>query len=427
MEINDSENQFLEEHITIPDDQTFVVIVGQNNSGKSTFLRSILKTVGIGTAFRIDVNRTALQGEGALDPNYGSNYPSYLNSIASAASDNLQRPVQVLQDFFRLSDAERAPITAWYNDYFPNPLYEERENTHNSASPMLLKANGHSITQQGSGMRATIEIFVKLFDPSIKVLLIDEPELGLEPYLQKFLLKALKDKASADKRIFIATHSHHFVDQEEMGNNYVCERTSDGKISLTQAKNLNDVIFRLLGNSLSSFLLPERILILEGPSDFTFVERALQLAGRKGYAIHGSGGIGNISYATHSISQFLKFNGDRLSVYKDNIFVVVDKPAKDVIVREWKMLLDDEHQKRICVLPENGIEFYYPEPILQQIFNTAGTRTEIVTDYLANNPNSFNDVQLSKTQLAKKTAELLDEKHLDEVGNVLFSFIKQLP
>lgn len=133
MEIDDFENQFLEEHITIPDDRTFVVIVGQNNSGKSTFLRYILRTVGVQTAFRIDVNRTALQGEGALDPNYGRNLPSYLDSIVNAASDNLQRPVQVLQDFFRLSDAERAPITTWYNDYFPNPLYEEREDPNNSA------------------------------------------------------------------------------------------------------------------------------------------------------------------------------------------------------------------------------------------------------------------------------------------------------
>ena len=199
---------------------------------------------------------------------------------------------------------------------------------------MLLKANGHSITQQGSGMRATIEIFVKLFDPKIKVLLIDEPELGLEPYLQRFLLEALKEKAAPDKRIFIASHSHHFVDQEEIGNNYVCERNSDGKISLTQAANLKDIIFRLLGNSLSSFLLPERVLILEGPSDFTFVEKALALAGKEGYAIHGSGGIGNISYATHSISQFLHFNEDRLPVYKDNIFVLVDKPPKDVMVKE---------------------------------------------------------------------------------------------
>lgn len=292
---------------------------------------------------------------------------------------------------------------------------------------MLLKANGHSITQQGSGMRATIEIFVKLFDPTIQVLLIDEPELGLEPNLQKFLLKALKDKASPDKRIFIATHSHHFIDHVEIGNNYICHRNSDGKIGLTQATNLKDVIFRLLGNSLSSFLLPERILILEGPSDFTFVEKALALADKQGYAIHGSGGIGNISYATHSISQFLQFNQERLPVYKDNIFVIVDKPARDVIVREWKLLLDDDQQERICVLPENGIELYYPEPILQRIFNTTSSRAEIVTDYLRNSPNSYNGIQLSKTQLAKKAAEHLEEKHFDDPANALFSFVKQLP
>ena len=63
MDIGDSEQQFREEIITFPDEQSFVVIVGQNNSGKSTILRSILRQVGVVEAFRIDVNRTSLQGK----------------------------------------------------------------------------------------------------------------------------------------------------------------------------------------------------------------------------------------------------------------------------------------------------------------------------------------------------------------------------
>jgi predicted ATP-dependent endonuclease of OLD family len=276
-------------------------------------------------------------------------------------------------------------------------------------------------------MRATIEIFIKLFDSKIKVLCIDEPELGLEPYLQKFLLRALKEKAGPEKRVVLATHSHHFLDMESVSNNYLANRTSSGKIRLSEVTDLKEVIFRLLGNTLSSFLLPEKVIILEGPSDFTFVKQVSILLGKEGYAFHGSGGIGNVTYATNSISQFLKFNEDNLSVYKERMFVIVDKPTKDKIVREWKLLLDDDEQTRICVLPQNGIEYYYPEQILQQIFETTSSRDEVINGYLASSPASYNGIEISKTKLARKVAELLREEDLADERNELFQFLRQTP
>lgn len=186
MDINDSENQFETNPINLPDEKNLIVIVGGNNSGKSTLLRSIVKTFGA-DAYRIDVNRTILKGEGAQNKGYLESYNSYANQLKDTDTDNFEKNIQTLQDFFQLKDKDRTPITEWYNKYFPNHIYEEREDPENSASPMFLKVNGYPITKQGSGMRATMEIFIKLFDPKVKVLCVDEPELGLEPYLQKYL------------------------------------------------------------------------------------------------------------------------------------------------------------------------------------------------------------------------------------------------
>lgn len=152
------------------------------------------------------------------------------------------------------------------------------------------------------------------------------------------------------------------MDYEDIQSNYRCERNSDGKICISIITDLKGVIFRLLGNSLSSFLLPEKIIILEGPSDTTFVNKVLNLTNKNQYAIHGSGGSGSITYAINLITQFLKFNEEQLPVYKNNIYVVVDKPAKDIVIREWGKLLDDNN--KICSLEKNGIEYYYPERIL---------------------------------------------------------------
>jgi predicted ATP-dependent endonuclease of OLD family len=427
MEINSSENQFARAPIQLPDDKHFFVIVGGNNSGKSTFLREVAKTFQR-QSYRIDVNRTILRGEGAQQQNYEQNRVNWNNTLLSAQDDNFQKDTQTLQDFFLLNDDQRKPIIQWYNDYFPTRLYEEREKVDNDASPKLLKANGYSITKQGSGMRSTIEIFIRLFDPTVKVLCIDEPELGLEPILQKFLFQAIKDKASDDKKIFIATHSHHFLDLEDQTNNYVCTRNENNLITLEQVTDLQNVIFRLLGNTLSSYLLPDNVIILEGPSDTTFLKRALELLNKTSYKIQNSRGIGNVSYAFQAITQFLRFNQNLNPVYIERVYVLVDRVHRnqDTLLREWRRIVPNP-ERQVCVLDQNGIEYYYPERILQQIFNTTDNRETIIAEYLKENPNKYNDITKSKVELSQEVAALVTAEDLANPENQLFRFLTNLP
>lgn len=417
MEIKSAEGQFQNGQIVLPEEKNLMIIVGGNNSGKTTILREITKGYQP-TARLISVHRTTIAGEGPRQ-----SHPNMPYNISD--NDNSGPQVQILQDFFALDDIKRTPILEWYNQYFPNPIYEERENPANSASPLLLKVNGFAVTRQGTGIRATLEIFVKLFDDSISVLCIDEPEMGLEPTLQKYLFQAIKDKASEGKKIIIATHSHHFLDIEEMSNNFMCERDMEGKIYLTQVTDLKPVIFRLLGNTLSSFLLPEKILVLEGPSDTTYLQEVLKRKGKSIYSIHNSKGIGNVSYAVHAITQFFNFNAAHLSVYKDKISIIVDKPTKDILVREWSNKVDNP-DTQICILGENGIEYYYPERILQYIFNTNEKRKAIVDGYLKNN-GTYNGKAITKTELSILVTNLLESEDLAEEGNQLLTYIDSLP
>lgn len=426
MEIQDKENQFKITPIILPNEGNFFVIVGANNSGKSTFLRTVIKNTGKESAYLVNVNRTVLTGEGSIDKNYQKNYAGYVNAVLQKEDDNYTRATQPLQDFFNLKDKDRKPIIEWYNKYFPNQIVEEREDPENNASPMILTVNGFPIIKQGSGARATLEIFIKLFDPSVKILCIDEPELGLEPYLQKYLFSALKEKASEDKKIILATHSHHFLDFENMDNNYTCQRDSDNKIYLTKIENLQPVIFRLLGNSLSSFLLPEKVLVLEGSSDTTFLNKCLSLLSKQGFAVHNSGGNGNLKYAINSITQFLTFHKNELAVYKDKVFVIADKPTgSSSLIREWETLLGDN--TRLKVLTEDAIEYYYPEHILQSVFQTSEPKGVIIKGYLSSSPNGFNSIDISKTILAKVMSEKIVLSDLDDTMNELYVFIKQLP
>lgn len=425
MQINDFEEQFKNNPTILSSQGNLHVIVGGNNSGKSTILRSIIKTETKEKSYLVNVNRTVLTGEGSMNKNYQENYSGYLTNVLTKNDDNFQRQTQPLQDFFNLNDNERDPIIKWYNQYFPNPIIEERENPLNSASPLVLKVNGHPITKQGSGIRATLEIFIALFNPIIKILCIDEPELGLEPYLQKYLFNALKSKASPDKLIVLATHSHHFLDLDKPDNNYICQRDGNNKIFLTPVEDLQPVIFRLLGNTLSGFLLPEKLIVLEGTSDTTYIYKCLHLLGKNGFAIHNSGGNGNIKYAINSITQFLKFNHTNLTVYKNNVFVIADKPTPDINIREWETLLGNA--SRINKLTKNGIEYYYPEHILHKVFQTNESKDIIIDEYLIKNPNSYNNITISKNSLAVKVSEIITYSDLSDPNNELFEFLNALP
>ncbi len=88
------------------------------------------------------------------------------------------------------------------------------------------------------------------------------------------------------------------------------------------------------------------------------------------------------------------------------------------------MLLGDDH---VCVLPKNGIEYFYPQRILQSVFDTADSLDQIVDAYLASNPNGYNGKDISKTQLAKVIAEELTVADVDAGGNELFDFLRTLP
>ena len=248
-------------------------------------------------------------------------------------------------------------------------------------------------------------------------------ELQEPQRLQKYLFQAIKDRASSEKKIFLATHSHHFLDYEDSTNNYVCCRASNGKIYLEES-DLQQIIFRLLGNTLSSLLLPENIVVLEGPSDTLFLSKCFSILNKVKYAIHSSGSDSNINYAINSITQFLQFNKGN-SVYKNNIYVIADQ-AKDSLVRLWERMLPDA-KKQLKVLSLNGIEHYYPARILQEIFDTSDSPSKIVGGFLKNKPTQYNGKNFSKVELAKLVSEKLIESDLAENDNELFDFIKKLP
>ena len=77
-----------------------------------------------------------------------------------------------------------------------------------------------SISEQGSGVRSLACLAVDILFSEARVILIDEPELGLNPFVRQEFLRFLIGE-SKERQIFVATHDPTFVNPVIWRNNSV--------------------------------------------------------------------------------------------------------------------------------------------------------------------------------------------------------------
>jgi predicted ATPase len=197
----------------------------------------------------------------------------------------------------------------------------------------------------GSGLRAVFYVMAALTS-GYPVICIDEPEISLEPSVQKLLYGALLEK-SKDQLIIIATHSPHFINRQKPENNFIVD-VKNGKPEFEVMTNNEDlykkIIIDKLGFSLTDLFLPEKIVIVEGDSDLLVLRKYLELSGvdlnkfylnkLKGIG-DGSKEISRMKIIEESLSVHLR-GKENFYPYFGKVFLVVDK-LDDSIVDQKKM------------------------------------------------------------------------------------------
>ena len=133
----------------------------------------------------------------------------------------------------------------------------------------------YSVAAEASGLVNVISILAALFDESVEVLLIDEPEVSLHPQLQSYLLREMKNVVKKyNKTIIISTHSAEMIELNKASDlcNYIFFRknTLPKQIS-PDTPELNSVKLKefLLRMSLiySEGFLAKKVMLIEGSSD----------------------------------------------------------------------------------------------------------------------------------------------------------------
>ena len=415
------------------------VLTGPNNAGKSAILQYLnIHGPNRGTSDYISPRRFDLSNQVAIALNADEELKGLWNQRKSwnDSMAEITAP-DAIRELVSLPDGARQRIIDWHNSYF-GQLEIEPFNPANRYSPPKITIDGRFATTQGSGSRSVLAVLCSLLHPDRDTILIDEPELGIEPQVQKKLSRLVRSVSRGEdglpkKRVYIATHSHIFLDRSTLTNNYVVTKGSDGVAKLRRIETpeeMHSLIFNLLGNSPDDLFFPDNILIVEGPSDHIFLRRLLELSGAGGIAVHFAEGDGGVTAAMPAIEQMLKTLA-YVPWYRERICVLVDASVSDSRLNEWKAYLDD-NGARVRRLACNGIEYCYPAGVMTELTGvTPDSLAEALDQFTGSIRQGARRAQIgafrgSKRELATEVAERMSGDDLAELDPILAEVIEVL-
>lgn len=413
------------------------IYFGANNCGKSSLLRSICK------AFLDRLNRDADYigvHRYIANSDYSTELETSSDKTKTRKGNRKQRcdgalaeleQFDWMEELALMEEEDQANVVRWYDQHFEKWSFNEVRRSKHSSS-VDVRINNFNPREQGAGGRAILPIIIQLFNPEIELLAIDEPELGLEPRIQKILFDAIKSASSGQdgfplKRIVVATHSHLFLDRVNINNNYKVSKTA-GDIKIEQADNeqfILDATFNLLGANPSDLFFPDNIVVVEGRSDHIFLTAIhdkmllLGMAKKHNLAFHFVGGFDAADVGIFSVEQMLKTQS-YVPVYRQRICGIFDNPndkTKMERVQKIRDFFTDADATRFVVLKDAAIEYYYPLELVQSLFGSEFSletfRREVDLYLIQAQSHSgigkFFGEKLSKAQLADKIAKAIKE------------------
>jgi hypothetical protein len=300
-------------------------------------------------------------------------FNSFLSQWTNSNQNVDDSPINLQQAIAELSNDQRQNLTSIIKKVLNIDLEIRQTVENNSMSQKYVSVGDHNISYTSSGLRLITTLVTSLLDTEFDTFLIDEPELGISPEAQGLLADFLFSRDARRehfphiRHLIFATHSTIFLDRTDIRNNFTVQKSGD-EITIQQISNLsefNKVHFFLLGNRFETLFLPSIIVMVEGKTDFQFIQRVLSLKFPDSQisVIHANGD-GEIKRYIHIAKNLL--TDIQKSPYHNRLFVVLDSAHSAGIEDELQRL--GVAKQNIVEWPNNGIEYHYPPKLMESIF-----------------------------------------------------------
>jgi hypothetical protein len=389
----------------------YSVLVGRNNCGKSFLLKTLTQQWGNSASYLGPARYQNFNLLGYYTPNRNrknERWNQFINQWSQQQQNIDNSPVNLQQAIAELSDDQRYQLTEIVCILLGIELDIRQTVPTNSMSQKYISCGGHNISFTSSGFRLITTLVTSLLDSDYDTFLIDEPELGISPEAQGILADFLFDREHRAKyfphikTLVLATHSTIFLDRLHITNNYRIEKNGD-EINVRRVEgqlDFNQIHFFLLGNRFETLYLPSAIFLVEGKTDHRFIERVMAIrypnAQLSVIAANSDSRIAEIiTVAKGLLTDIQK------SPYRDRIFVVLDSIHSAGLPGKLEGM--GIPKDKIVIWPRNGIEYYYPPSILDEIYG-AGSEVVITGDQV-----SRNNITYSKSDLADRVVARLDK------------------
>ena len=224
----------------------------------------------------------------------------------------------------------------------------------------------------GTGVHEVIILAAAATTLSNSILCIEEPELHLNPILQRKLLKYLSEKTS--NQYFITTHSPAIMDTQGAEIYHVTQSDGESKITRATSDRMKSDACEDLGYHPSDLLQTNCVIWVEGPSDRIYIKYWLKHAASDftegiHYAIMFYGGrlLSHLSGEENemALDEFISLR----KLNKRGVIVIdSDKSTAHTHLNKTKKRLIEEFNKGpgfSWVTAGREIENYFPEDQLQ--------------------------------------------------------------
>jgi len=241
---------------------------------------------------------------------------------------------------------------------------------------------GLDLIYAGAGLKHFVDIFVKATLSQASVVLIDEPEMGLHPSLQReLLIHLLKLNEEKGIQFFIATHSPVFLSDTEKVASFVVQNQKGQRSAIRVPIESLHTIWGDLGIRPSDLLQNDIVVLVEGQKDIIFFEHVLKelySEELRDIAIavvqYGGGAADGIIDGTINVGNIVSGNSFRLWI-RDRDSAPQEPPAPESA--KFKNALERNREK--ChILKKREIEFYFPESVHIEAQQNNGNREQAV-------------------------------------------------
>lgn len=414
-------------------DSAITILSGPNNSGKSLLMKRLKKHLGIdahmlgcGRFYQLDT----LQIHGGHHEEEKLSWHENFLAQNTGMVNNDTNSIDLGSTVMRLKNTERNKLFDLCGEVIGGKFALKLVDEENDFSPKYVDLDGTHTRSVSSGTRLVMTLLAACLDTYFSHLLIDEPEIGISPGAQAMIARYLFDPQLRQRwfphltRIFISTHSHLFLDRADISNNFAVTKELDG-IHIKQINSMAEfhhLQFNMLGNELESMFLPSAIIGVEGPSDQIVLRRALELRfPERRITIINCATESAMGDKMHILGEVL--GNISLSPYRSRIFWLLDAAnTRGRKGTEEKLLKQGIPKENIVVFTKNGIEYYYPQQIMRDIFRCG--ENPVGEPNVGKDDIAVNGIRKTKVALANEVATKLDSS--SKFGQELENFLGQV-